>query len=420
MKNKLWSKNFTILTAGTVISMFGSSITWFTLGLLVFDQTQSTFLYSLVAIAYQLPSFILPLLVGSYLDRFSRRKMIYLLDFLNGFLFVIAALLLYLGYANYPFILLLTLVVGSVGCFYNIAYESFYPNLIPEGQFQKAYSISSVIYPLTSALMMPIAAVVYENYGAFPLLAFNAISFILAAIMEVFIDAEESHIQTETKVVKVTVATYLRDIKEGLAYVMGEKGLWAVTIYFGISMMMGSITQNLYVPFFSTTPGYNIEQMAIVMSFSSIGRLIGGIVHYFVRYPKKFKYAIAIFVYSTLAILEVLFFFSPYQLGIGSTVLYPMCMIMLVFGMLGITSFNIRVSATQSYVPDSKRGRFNGVFSMVTNTGGVIGSLIAGFLGSFISVRVIVLMVSVILLIAIFVILVRNQEAVKHLYNREV
>lgn len=38
-------------------------------------------------------------------------------------------------------------------------------------------------------------------------------------------------------------------------------------------------------------------------------------------------------------------------------------------GLLGVTSYTIRISATQSYVPDEKKGRFNGAFNMLNTVG---------------------------------------------------
>lgn len=46
-----------------------------------------------------------------------------------------------------------------------------------------------------------------------------------------------------------------------------------------------------------------------------------------------------------------------------------------------VTSYNIRMSATQAYVPNELRGRFNGAFAMFTTLGGVVGQLALGALG---------------------------------------
>ena len=46
-KNKLWTYDFTVITVGSFISMVGSTLSSFALGLVVLEYTGSTFLYAL-------------------------------------------------------------------------------------------------------------------------------------------------------------------------------------------------------------------------------------------------------------------------------------------------------------------------------------------------------------------------------------
>ena len=88
-KPKLWTRNFTLLTAGSTISMLGNAIAGFSLGLLILDYTKSTFLYALTMVVYNLPKVVMPVLSGPYLDRFSRRKTLYSLDFVSAVLYLL-------------------------------------------------------------------------------------------------------------------------------------------------------------------------------------------------------------------------------------------------------------------------------------------------------------------------------------------
>ena len=46
-KPTLWTKNFTILSLGTVVSTLGNAVSGFAISLLVLDYTGSTLLYTL-------------------------------------------------------------------------------------------------------------------------------------------------------------------------------------------------------------------------------------------------------------------------------------------------------------------------------------------------------------------------------------
>ena len=132
-QQKLWTYDFTVITIGSVISMVGGTLSGFAISLLVLDYTGSTFLYMLFNVSYQLPMLVCPILAGPYLDRVSRKKVIYRLDFLSSGIYFLLFLLLRSGWFSYPVLLGVCLLVGSIGGVYQVAYDSFYPNLIPEG-----------------------------------------------------------------------------------------------------------------------------------------------------------------------------------------------------------------------------------------------------------------------------------------------
>ena len=96
-KGKLWTKNFTIITLGTAVSLFGNVISGFATGLLVLDFTGSVFLFAIYMILYDLPRIVMPQLIGPILDKFSRRKMIYTLDFMSSAIYGIFGIILLHG-----------------------------------------------------------------------------------------------------------------------------------------------------------------------------------------------------------------------------------------------------------------------------------------------------------------------------------
>ncbi|MGN1068486.1 MAG: MFS transporter, partial [Christensenellales bacterium] len=145
-RQPLWTRNFTILTLGTVISMLGNAISGFALSLLILDYTGSTLLYAIFMVVYNLPKIIMPSIAGPYLDRFSRTKVIWSLDYLSAGLYLIIFFLLQGGVFNYALLLFLCIIIGTIDSVYLVAYDSLYPMLISEGNYAKAYSISSMIY----------------------------------------------------------------------------------------------------------------------------------------------------------------------------------------------------------------------------------------------------------------------------------
>ena len=407
VKNKLWTRDFTILTLGTVVSMLGNAVAGFAIGLLVLDKTDSVMLYALFMICYSLPRIVLPMVAGPYLDRFSRKRVLYSLDFLSSALYAVFFVLLLKGYFNYTAYLLISMLMGAIDSVYSVAYDSFYPTLITEGNYTRAYSVSSLIYPLSNAIMVPIAGICYKTIGLAPLFLFNAVTFLVAAIAETQIKAIETHI--DNAIEKFNGSRFVQDLKDGFAYLKRERGLNAVTWFFFVMMFASSICMTLALPYFKSLTGVDgVMQYTFVMGASTVGRLIGGGVHYFFKYPAQKKYNIALFVYIVISFIDGAYLFFPF---------WAMLIFMLIEGMLGVTSYNIRISSTQNYLPDEMRGRFNGLFQMLTILGTISGQLIAGAIGDLFDIRWVVVASMTLTVLAVFVIIVPNGEHVKKIYN---
>ena len=414
--NKLWTKNFTIITLGSVISMLGNTVSGFAISYLVLDVTGSTLLYAIFMVVYSLPHIIAPLVAGPYMDRFSRKKTIYILDFLSAVIYTFLFFFISNDLFSFPILLLLTLIIGTIDGVYIVAYDSLYPNLVSPGNFTKAYSISSMIYPLAS-FMVPVAAIVYNKMGAAPLFLFNAASFFIAACFETRIDCKETHICNETKST-FGIKQFSSDFKEGIKYISSEKGLLIITSYFCITMFDSNGSQTLLMPFFRNHAELfsqiNIDVITlftIITGIGVFGRLIGGIIHYYFKYPINKKFIIALCVYTTITILETVHLYFPVWLMATS---------FFIVGIMGVTSFNIRISATQAYIPDQKRGRFNGAFQMLCTLGSIVGQLSAGFLAVGIKdERLIIIGFMAVNIIAIITVMYKGRSHVKKIYNRQ-
>lgn len=408
VRNKLWTRDFTIITLGTVVSMLGNAVAGFAIGLIVLDYTDSIFLYALFMVCYSLPRIALPMFAGPFLDRFSRKRVIYSLDFVSCGLFLIIYFLLLRNYFNYISYLLLSMLIGSIDSVYSVAYDSFYPSLISEGNYTRAYSIASLIYPLSTAIMVPIAGVCYKSIGLAPLFLFNAVTFLIAAIAETQIKASEAHAERRANE-RFNNARFLQDLKDGVSYLKRERGLSAISWYFFITMLTNSLCMTLALPYFKALPTADgVMQYTFVMGASTIGRLIGGGIHYFYRYPAEKKFAIALAVYISLSFIDGAYMFFPF---------WAMLLFMLADGVLGVTSYNIRISGTQNYLPDAMRGRFNGLFQMLCIFGTIIGQLIAGVLGDKLPIRGVIAGAMAFNLLGVFFVMIPNSKHVRKIYN---
>lgn len=406
-KNPLWTKNFTIITWGTVVSMLGNAIAGFALGLLVLDYTGSTFLYAFHMVMYNLPKVVAPTLAGPFLDKFSRRKTIYTLDFISALLYGLFAWLIVSGLFNYGFLIAGCLLLGTIDSVYRVAYDSFYPMLISEGNYTKAYSIQSTLESLTM-LMIPVSAFLYNLIGIAPLFLINMASFFVAAVMETQIKKEEDYVKREEE--RFGLAQYRKTFAEGVQFLKGERGLLAITAYFTVSALTGGAFSTIILPYFKMNFANGEYVYILTMGWAVVGRLIGGAVHYKVKYPTEKKFAIALTVYIVISIIEGTLLYFPVPV---------MAVLCLTEGLLGVTSYNIRISATQSYVPDERKGRFNGIFQMFSMIGLLSGQFLSGVFTVYIPERAVLSGFMVLGLVGAISLMGGNAKHVKKIYNRQ-
>lgn len=414
MKQKLWTKNFSIITVGTLISMMGNAISNFAISLVILSQTDSTLLFSLYNILTTIPKIFVPMLVGPYVDRTSRKKVIVNIDLIYGFLFALLTIIVYLDIYSFGFYLIFGITLGVLDSFYQVAYQSFYPEMITEGNFSKAYSISSLIYPIANTIMVPIAGFAYEYVGVTPLFLFNAITFFVTQAIERLIDSPETHLLnvdlTEKKSKTEKSEIFKKDFIEGLNYLKGERGLRSITAYFFVSIMLMGVSGTLLLPFFKSSPNLDVSQYSVLMACNTAGRMIGGALHYKLKYPTHLKFRIAVIVYCAVATIDGALLFMGYPAMLVCYVFY---------GTLSVTSYNIRTSGTQSYVTSDKRGRFNGLFMMITTAGQMIGQLIAGIMGEFFYIPYIIIGFNLINILAVCLIMIPNKKQVSVIYNQQ-
>ena len=409
MQNKLWTKDFTTITLGSVVSMMGNSIAGFAMSLFVLDYMESTLLYAIYIFLYTLPQIAAPIISGPLMDRFSRRRTIYTLDFCSAVLYLLLGGFIFFDWFNLGIFAVATFVIGTVNSVYMVAFESFYPMLITEGNYSKAYSNSGTLQTMTF-FMLPLATVAYNAFGLAPLLVVNSVFFLIAAIFETRISDVESIKKIHPEGV-YSGRSYFKDMKDGIKYLSSEKGLLAVTLYFTAMSVAGGASQVITLPWFKGTFDNGEYLFMLVSIFSVIGRSLGGLIHYKVQLPAAKKFKIALFVYVTIAVVEAFYLYTPiYSMAIGSFII----------GIFGVTSYNIRVSATQSHVPHEMKGRFNGAFFMLNTVGALTGELLAGLLSEAIPMRATLTVFMLFNGLSALVIIGGNKKHVAPLYNRNV
>ena len=408
--NPLWTRDFTIITLGSVVSMVGNSLSGFAMSLMVLDYTSSSLFYAIYIMVFTLPQLIVPVFSGAILDRFSRKKTIYTLDYISSILYLTVGLLLFNGWFNYPLFALFVFILGSIQSIYQVAYQSYYPMLITEGNFSKAYSVASMLESVT-VFIVPVSTLVYNVFGIGPLMLANALCFFIAATVETRIKTEEKYVTDQKATAeKNKIHQMLSDTKKGFEYLWQEKGLFFIALYFLFSSISGGASNVIYLPYMKANFAHGEYYYLLFGGFMMLGRVLTSSWHYRNKLPVNKKFLITFIVYTTLSLINGALLYLPLTI---------MFILGFIQGCMGVTSYTIRISATQSYVPDEKKGRFNGAFNMLSVLGCLIGEGIAGVLSELMDMRLVVVLVEVVVFASAVLIMGGGRKSVAPIYNRE-
>ena len=382
-KQGLWTKDFTKITIASLISLIGGEAMNLPLSLLVYDETGSTLLSAVMVVCGMLPDILFSVIAAPVIDRTSKKKWILSLDVC--FMFVYAAMAYYtfthpFHYAAY---LIMVLVTGTLSVFYRLAYDAWYPDLIPVGLEQKGFAVSGMVANSVTVVMAPVAAFLYTVVPIHLVFSFVSISILIAILIE-------AGIREERRMIPVAegnaLTRYFNDLKEGFAYLKKEPGVRNIYMYMSISFGAGEGQYMLTRTFYQTSAVLNVTMFGFAASVGTMARLLSGLVLYKKEIPVKKRFTVVRIVYATIEALSASMLFLPYPFILADEALQ---------GAMGNTSYTIRETAMKSYIPAEMRARLGAFFNMMICFSGIGFTMLAGWLGEIMPLRAAIVLISV-------------------------
>lgn len=187
MKNqKLFSKDFTLVVIGQIVSLFGNATVRFALPLYLLNHTGSSALYGAVTACAFLPAILLSLVGGMVADRVNKRNIMVALDFFTAAVILGFTLLMGGGHLILLLTVTLMLLYGIAGA-YQPSVQASIPALVGQERFMEANSVINAVSSLASLVGPVLGGMLYSAYGLEPVLWVCMVCFVLSAVMEIFI-----------------------------------------------------------------------------------------------------------------------------------------------------------------------------------------------------------------------------------------
>jgi MFS family permease len=367
-------RDFRRLWAGDSISQLGTQVGFIALPLLAVTVLNADeFQMGLLATFETLAFLLIGLPAGAWVDRMRKRSVLITGDLLRAIALLALPITYAFGVLSFPLLLVVVAMVGLATVFFDVAYQSYLPDLVPaerisEGnaKLQISQSAAMVVGPAVGGLLI-------RAFGAPLVLLVDAVSFLGSALSCLRIKHRE---QPAPKAGRRPLWV---EIGEGLSFVVRQPLLRRIVGTTALSNLFNSVTQAMFVLYAIRDLGLGEAGLGIALSVGAVGGLIGAVVaEPFIRLVGEGRSIV-------LAILPALPAVALVPLAAGQDFTTAMVMLsvsMAVYG-FGVVIYNVaQVSFRQRLCPRPLLGRMNASVRFVVFGCQPVGAFFGGIIGA--------------------------------------
>jgi MFS family permease len=269
-----FSADFAKFWAGQTISNLGSSVTLFALPLLVFKLTGSPLNLGATSATSFLPYLLFGLVIGAWVDRVDRKRLMIATDVVRALLVATIPLLADAGQLRVEWIYVLAFLQSTVTIAFDSAEFAAIPSLVESkddlvtanGRIQASYYAAQVAGPLLAGLL--IAAISVQQVFWIDAASFALSAVSLAMVRRRFNTEREADGDEAAERPRRAI---FRDVGDGLRYVLGHPVLRNISAMMAIiNLVMSSIYAQL-VLFAEDRLDATDTQVGLLYSAGSIG-----------------------------------------------------------------------------------------------------------------------------------------------------
>lgn len=405
----LKNRSFFFLWLGQIISQFGDRLGQMALIGFVYSRAPGSTIEIAKILSFTIiPVFLVGPVAGAYVDRWDRRRTMYICDFLRTLLVLIIPVFLFSAKSNL-FIYILVFLIFCIGRFFIPAKLSIIPDLIEKKDLLIANSLINITGMIAAMFGFGIAGVLVEWLGPRGGFYLDSLSFFISGVL-IFLIAKRQVAGVNIKEVTSQIVELIRksvfqEIKEGVIYFVKNRDIrFTASIMFVLWSALGSVYVVLIV-FVQNTLESVTRDLGLLIMFLGAGLFLGSIAY--ARFGQRLSHYKAIF-FSLIS--------SGIMLAVFSLCLYnyPNFLIaaVLVF-ILGLIISPIMIASMTLVHRASDNSMMGKTFSsleIVMHAAFLLFMFISGILAEHIAEVTILIVVSIIFIILGFINLIYHRK----------
>ncbi|KIQ81030.1 MULTISPECIES: MFS transporter [Bacillus] len=370
-------KDFHLMVSGQIITILGSTLLRFALSLYVLDITGRADIFAGLYAVTSIP-FLLAPLGGAIADRFNRRNVMVIFDFINAAIVLSFIVLLLTESVSILMIGTIMFLLAVVSAMYAPVVMASIPQLVPEKKLEQANGIVNGVQALSNIVAPVLGGILYGIIGLKMLVIISCLAFFLSAILEMFITIPFIKRIQEGHIVPIIV----KDMKEGFLYVLKQSFILKAML---LAALLNLILTPLFVvggPIILRVTMQSSDTMyGIGMGLIDFATILGALSIGFFAKKLQMKTLYNWMLIIALLVIPVALSVTPFTLNLGY---YPPFILFILSSLLiamimTIVSIYV-ITVVQKKTPNENLGKVMAFITAVSQCMAPIGQVVYGFM----------------------------------------
>ena len=373
-------RDFTLLWFAQLVSTVGDALADLAAGIFVFNVTHSALLVGVTLMATAVPSLVVGLLAGVFVDRYNRRTVMLASSLIQGA--IVVAIPLLIGITPYLLFVAILLNAG-VKQFFDPAYESLIPEIATDEELAAANAMLSIASFGSTAIGFAgagLLAAIDINWAFW----IDTLTFLFAAgcILALRVNTKVETAQP------TSVSVVIENLQVGIRAIAGSTELRSLFLIGAPVSLAFGLWNVLLLPMAIRVLGANDAQYGLQEGLTSVGFVVGSL--FMARYSDRLHTGLWIFVgCAGMGIAGIMYGLSP-TIWVG-------IFWVIISGFFNSPTSVARQTLLQRSTPRELRGRVFSTMFVMRNIVFLVGMAGAGLADIF-NVRDLIVLASVVVL----------------------
>ena len=373
------NRSFVATWLGNGISELGGAFGTFCNSILIYQLTGSTLALGSMWLLYFIPSLILQLFIGPYIDRWSRKWIMVLSQWVRGIIFIIPLVALIFGNLEIWHIYVVQAINGLITPFYVPANQAITPTIVAKEQLQSANAYIDGTVRLMTFLAPILAGIVIEYIGVEFTLSLVSSFLIISGFTLLFIQEQKVHMEVRKP--------WLADFKEGISFFLTQRlilwlGVFLAFVQFGVGVTMVTT-----LPYITEELGGSYAEYGYFMAGFPVGYIVGAMLVSRIKYKSRRLLMLGSLFIGGMTFLA-LYFNQSVPLGITTEIVGGI--VMAIFSVHNTT-------ICQQAVPNNLMGKVFSVRLLIIRGAMLLGVLVGGVFSEVLGIRPLYLLIGLII-----------------------